>query len=219
MVSSTVPSLPSPQRSRRCPRIPAATSPGWPPTTRTVLLVFQVLTKSVVSACAGPATPTTASSTTPAPTSHPRRPAPALKHDATDVFENMTHPHPREVPGIRPPGADPPRVGYTITRTPERSVPRPARLHPFRFTGHLRNVHRLTVCVTRGRGVRCATRYPGESAWAPRSERSRLPQCTAAWLASSSSPTRGLRPVARCVTRGWGALCVWVRPPIQEMVR
>ena len=36
----------------------------------------------------------------------------------------MTHPHPREVPGIRPPGADPPLVGYTsrIRPPPHRNL-------------------------------------------------------------------------------------------------
>lgn len=31
----------------------------------------------------------------------------------------------------------------------------PARLHPFRLAGHLRNVHGVTVCVARGSGALC----------------------------------------------------------------
>ena len=90
-----------------------------------VLSVFQVLTKSVVPARAGPATPTTASPTTPAPISHPRTdPTPAIAaSDATGVFENMTHPHFKEVPGsghrvpTPPPSATAP--GYARSPVPD----------------------------------------------------------------------------------------------------
>jgi hypothetical protein len=39
----------------------------------------------------------------------------------------------------------------------------PGSAAPVSAPGHLRNVHLLTVCVVNGNGVRCATRYSGES--------------------------------------------------------